>query len=174
MASVVSELPDQPQSVKAHAVPWMPIAWFGVLLVVAYFPVLRRLVLQWSTDEDVGHGFFVPLVAAYAAWDQREMILAVQLKPTWVDVTLVCVRPVGATLDSCARRVIDVLIDLLDPDAIIIGGGVSAMLNPFFPDIRQRLPRWCINSRSQEIPLMKARYGADAGIAGGAALCAAK
>jgi glucokinase len=64
------------------------------------------------------------------------------------------------------------MIDLLDPDVIIIGGGVSPMLAAFFPEIRNRLPRWCINSRSQEIPLLKARYGADAGIAGGAALCA--
>jgi glucokinase len=64
------------------------------------------------------------------------------------------------------------MIDLLDPDVIIIGGGVSGMLSPFFPEIRNRLPEWCINSRCQEIPLLQARYGADAGIAGGAALCA--
>jgi glucokinase len=64
------------------------------------------------------------------------------------------------------------MIDLLDPDVIIIGGGVSGMLSPFFTEIRNRLPQWCINSRCQEIPLLKARYGADAGIAGGAALCA--
>jgi glucokinase len=64
------------------------------------------------------------------------------------------------------------MIDLLDPDVIIIGGGVSGMLSPFFAEIRNRLPGWCINSRCQEIPVVKARYGADAGIAGGAALCA--
>ena len=64
------------------------------------------------------------------------------------------------------------MIDLLDPDVIIIGGGVSGMLSPFFAEIRNRLPRWCINTGCQEIPLVKARYGADAGIAGGAALCA--
>ena len=64
------------------------------------------------------------------------------------------------------------MIDLLDPDVIIVGGGVSGMLTPFFADIGKRLPRWCVNSRAQQIPLVKARYGADAGIAGGAALCA--
>lgn len=63
------------------------------------------------------------------------------------------------------------IIDLLDPEVIIMGGGVAAMLQAFFPQIRERLSDWSINSRSQEIPLVMARYGADAGIAGGAALC---
>jgi glucokinase len=63
------------------------------------------------------------------------------------------------------------IIDLLEPDAIIVGGGVAAMLNPFFGDIAKGLAKYCINSRCLEIPLLKARYGADSGIAGGAALC---
>jgi len=63
------------------------------------------------------------------------------------------------------------IIDLLEPDVMIIGGGAGAMLQPFFGEIRDRLPEWCINSHCQEIPLLPAHYGADAGIAGGAALC---
>jgi glucokinase len=63
------------------------------------------------------------------------------------------------------------IVDLLEPDAIIIGGGVAAMLGRFFSDIAQGIARYCINSRCSEIPLLKARYGADSGIAGGAALC---
>jgi glucokinase len=63
------------------------------------------------------------------------------------------------------------IVDLLEPDVIIIGGGVAAMLNPFFGEISAWLTKYCINSRCQEIPLLKAHYGADAGIAGGAALC---
>jgi glucokinase len=63
------------------------------------------------------------------------------------------------------------IVDLLEPDVIIIGGGVSAMLSPFFGEIRKRLPAWCINQRCLEIPIVTARYGAESGIAGGAALC---
>jgi glucokinase len=63
------------------------------------------------------------------------------------------------------------IVDLLEPDVMIIGGGAGAMLQPFFADIRDRLPAWCVNSQCQEIPFVKAHYGADAGIAGGAALC---
>jgi glucokinase len=63
------------------------------------------------------------------------------------------------------------IVDLLEPDVMIIGGGVAAMLNPFFGDLSTWLVEYCVNSRSQEVPLLKAHYGADAGIAGGAALC---
>jgi len=53
---------------------------------------------------------------------------------------------------------------------LIIGGGVAAMLHPFFPELRERMSRHAVNSRSSEIPLLVAHYGADSGIAGGAAL----
>ena len=64
------------------------------------------------------------------------------------------------------------MVDVLEPDIMIMGGGVAAMLSPLFGEIRNRLPAWCVNSRCLEIPLVPARYGANAGIAGGAALCA--
>jgi len=63
------------------------------------------------------------------------------------------------------------IVDLLEPDVIIIGGGAGSMMRPFFGEIRNRLPIWCVNSHCQDIPLVAAHYGADAGIAGGAALC---
>jgi glucokinase len=63
------------------------------------------------------------------------------------------------------------IIDLLEPDVIIIGGGVAAMLFPFFDDLSRGLAKYCVNTRCLEIPMLQARYGADSGIAGGAALC---
>lgn len=66
------------------------------------------------------------------------------------------------------------IVDLLDPDVLVMGGGVAAMLKPFFDDIKSRLPGWCVNPRAAEIPLLMAHYGADAGIAGGAALCSSE
>ena len=63
------------------------------------------------------------------------------------------------------------IVDLVDPDVLVMGGGVAAMLAPFFSEIKSALPKWCVNPRASEIPLVMAHYGADAGIAGGAALC---
>ncbi len=64
------------------------------------------------------------------------------------------------------------IVDLFDPDILVMGGGVAAMLKPFFDEIKSRLPKWCVNPNAADIPLVIAHYGADAGIAGGAALCA--
>jgi glucokinase len=62
------------------------------------------------------------------------------------------------------------IVDLLEPDVMIMGGGVATMLSPFFDEVRNRLPRCCVNSRCQEIPLLRARYGADSGILGAASI----
>jgi len=63
------------------------------------------------------------------------------------------------------------IIDLLEPDVMVVGGGVAELMCSFFPKILEEIPAWSINPRASEIPLVLARYGADAGIAGAAALC---
>jgi glucokinase len=86
--------------------------------------------------------------------------------------------------DALAREVIEAtadllavwlgnVIDLLEPDVVVFGGGVAQLMSEVFPRMRNELPKWCINSRCCEIPLVLAKYGSDAGIAGAAALCKA-
>jgi len=76
------------------------------------------------------------------------------------------------TLDLLAYWLGNV-IDLLEPDVIVIGGGVSSLLAPFLDEIRDRWKGACLNPYPHEIPLLLAHYGEDAGIAGAAALCGA-
>jgi glucokinase len=63
------------------------------------------------------------------------------------------------------------IVDILEPEVIIFGGGVGELASEWFAYIRSKLPAWSINSRCQEIPLVLARYGADSGVPGAAALC---
>ena len=63
------------------------------------------------------------------------------------------------------------IVDFLEPEVMILGGGVSDLMGAFFGRICENLPRWCVNQRCGEIPLLRAKYGHDAGIAGAAALC---
>ena len=44
---------------------------------------------QWNNDADMGHGFFVPIVAAYIVWQRREEILAIPPKPNWWGLAVV-------------------------------------------------------------------------------------
>lgn len=65
------------------------------------------------------------------------------------------------------------MVDVLEPDVVILGGGMSEVLAEWFARIGRKMVEWSINQRCGEIPLVRARYGEDAGIAGGAALVAA-
>jgi exosortase len=89
MSSVKDQLP-QPESADVSAeapekkeMPWAALAWFGALLIITYYPILKHLVEQWWNDADVGHGFFVPLVSGYIAWQRRDQLMALEWKPAW-------------------------------------------------------------------------------------------
>ncbi|MFN7934432.1 MAG: exosortase/archaeosortase family protein [Bryobacteraceae bacterium] len=56
------------------------IAWFVGLLILCYVPILYSLVNHWMVDEDMGHGFFVPVIAGYIAWQKRAELAAAPLK----------------------------------------------------------------------------------------------
>jgi exosortase len=62
---------------------WVTIAWVSVLLAVCYAPVLYRLVSQWYNDADMGHGFFVPVIAGYIAWQKRDKLAGLLPRPNW-------------------------------------------------------------------------------------------
>ena len=63
------------------------------------------------------------------------------------------------------------IVDLLEPDVMVVGGGVAELMSSFFETISKDMLHWAINQRAGEIPLLMARYGADAGIAGAGAIC---
>jgi len=69
--------------------PWIAWAWFGALLLASYAPVLWRLVQQWDSDPDMGHGFFVPLVAGFIGWQKRRELAALDASPNWWGLAVV-------------------------------------------------------------------------------------
>lgn len=68
---------------KASPFSWITIAWVSALLAICYTPVLLKLVDQWIGDPDMGHGFFVPVIAAAIAWHKRGQIAGKLPKPNW-------------------------------------------------------------------------------------------
>jgi exosortase len=81
--------PATPVENRAVRLPWTAVLWFGVLLMACYAPVLARLVRQWATDGDMGHGFFVPLVAGYIVWQRREQLANTVPTPNWWGLAIV-------------------------------------------------------------------------------------
>jgi len=80
-----------PETVRKPQLPWGKIAWFGLLLLVCYAPVLRALVGQWASDPDMGHGFFVPVIAGYIVWRKRDELLAIKPQPNWWGLAVVLI-----------------------------------------------------------------------------------
>lgn len=101
--SIPSEVPletvGRPAPAK-YAIPWVPIAWLGALLFLCYLPILQRLVSQWMNDEDMGHGFFVPLVSLFITWQMREDLAKIPLKPNWWGLALVAWGGIQAILGT--------------------------------------------------------------------------
>ncbi len=73
----------------AGRLEWRVPALFGALLIACYAPVLWALIGQWGTDDDMGHGFFVPLVAGYLVWQRRGLLQALKPSPSWWGMALV-------------------------------------------------------------------------------------
>jgi exosortase len=53
-----------------------PMIWVGLLTALAYWPTLSYLVYEWMHNEDMGHGFFVPLVVLYIGWNKRGELIS--------------------------------------------------------------------------------------------------
>jgi len=70
-------------------IDWLSIVWFGALLIACYAPILYRMANQWANDENMGHGFFVPLVAGYIVWERRAQLAATPTKTNWWGLAIV-------------------------------------------------------------------------------------
>ena len=83
------------------SIPWPILGWFALLLGVGYWPVLVRMARDWMIDEDMGHGFFVPVVALCILWQSRDELVNTRWKPSWTGIPVVilgCMQLLAATL----------------------------------------------------------------------------
>ena len=79
-----------PEGVSSQLeLPIPAILFFLALVILLFLPVLSDLVAQWFNDENMGYAFFVPLVAGYVIWLDRDRILAAPVEPCWPALALV-------------------------------------------------------------------------------------
>src|ERR1035437_1406370 len=83
-----------PETVRKSQLPWGKIAWFGLLIMACYAPVLKAMVTQWGSDPDMGHGFFVPVIAGYIVWQKRNELVAIKPQPNGWGLAVVMIGAV--------------------------------------------------------------------------------
>lgn len=74
--------PDHPHLAYFGATPWVIVVTV-IALLACYGPTLRGMAQQWWNDEDMGHGFVVPIVVLWVVWRGRARWQAVSPKPSW-------------------------------------------------------------------------------------------
>jgi glucokinase len=143
--------------------PLCPCGKRGCIEVLAAGPAIAR-----RAREKLCRGA-KSLLLEMAGGDAQSITSEMVGKAYWAN-DVVAKEVMKETLDLLAYWLGNV-VDLVEPDVIVIGGGVSSMLAPFLDEIRGRWTGACLNPYPQDIPLVLAHYKEDAGIAGAAALC---
>jgi exosortase len=86
MSAVVNVVPAEE---KREAFAWTSIAWFGALVFFCYAPIIFALVKNWGSDDDMGHGYFVPFIAGYIVWQKRAALSKLVPQPNWWGLVIV-------------------------------------------------------------------------------------
>jgi exosortase len=82
------------------------VAWFGALLLIAYWPILGRISRQWRSNDDMGHAVFVPLVVAAILWERREYVLSLPVARSMWGAALIAYGAVQACLGALGAEIL--------------------------------------------------------------------
>lgn len=63
------------------------------------------------------------------------------------------------------------VIDMIEPEVFIFGGGVGHLMMKYRARIRRQLEKWAIAPRRKQVAILEAKFGAESALAGAAALC---
>jgi glucokinase len=74
---------------------------------------------------------------------------------------------------DCLAIWMGTVIDMIEPEVFIFGGGVGQLMMKYRGRIRQQLQKWAIAPRRKEVAIVEAKFGAQSALAGAAALCLA-
>ncbi len=126
-----------PPSRSVPPIPWTTVAWISALLLACYAQILVSLADQWYENPDMGHGFFVPVIAGYIAWRIWPTIADVPAKPNWWGLAIVLwaalqlyVATLGAELFLARTSFVVSLIGIV----LLLGGSkyLKAFAFPLF------------------------------------------
>ncbi len=90
------------------------------LLILLYHQVMFRLGSDWYVDPDYSHGFLVPLMSAYFAWERRDVLWQLPVRPSlwgaalmFLGLSALVLGSVGAELYLQRSSIVLVLAGLI-------------------------------------------------------------
>lgn len=52
-----------------------------IALILLYFPVLKKLVVDWGENDNYSHGYFIPLITLYMIYSVRDRLKSLPIMP---------------------------------------------------------------------------------------------
>ena len=136
---------------------WLSIGVACAALVICYRQVLAGMIDQWSTDEDMGHGFLVPFVIGFIIWRERKRWSGLSLEPSAWGVALmlaaVCMHVVSAVGAGLFAGSVALVVSIVG--AILCVGGWKLLRTWSFPLLLMlfMLPKLAVVYNQATLPL---------------------
>lgn len=95
------------------------LIFFAVLSVLYYGPVVS-MVGEWYTDENYSHGFLIPLISGYLAWQRRDAIAKSPISPANTGIIFVALGLMLFLLGNVAGENFSMRFSLL----VVVAGAI--------------------------------------------------
>jgi len=73
----------------------LPMVLLVTSVALLYWSVLDSLVRDWASDPNYSHGFLIPPLALYLAWERRKRVAALETRPSLLGL-LIIIGSLGA------------------------------------------------------------------------------
>jgi exosortase len=72
-----------PRAAARERRPWALALAAAGLAVAVYAPILHHMALHWNAVADYSHGFLIPPLALYFAWERKPQLARARIAPSW-------------------------------------------------------------------------------------------
>lgn len=123
------------EAVKEKWREWTAAGWLALLVAVCYWPVIGNIVHQWQSDDNMAHGWFVPLIVGYIVWERREELAGVEIGRSSWGLLLLIGSGVVACVGALAAEIFTERVALVGTVAGLVWylGGTELMRRLRFP-----------------------------------------
>ena len=114
---------------------WVAAGMLAALVAVCYWPVIGNIVHQWQSDDNMAHGWFVPLIVGYIVWERREELAGVEIGQSAWGLGLLIGSGVVACVGALAAEIFTERVALVGTIAGLVWylGGTELMRRLRFP-----------------------------------------